>query len=106
MNTLKFGLIGCGRIASKHAQILSGLEGAKLSCVCDIKEERAVKFSKEYNVPYYTDYQQMLKEENVDVVNILTPSGLHAQHCIDAARLKKHVVVEKPMALTLGDADE
>ena len=106
MNTLKFGLIGCGRIASKHAQLLSGLEGAKLACVCDIKEERAAKFSKEYNVPYYTDYQQMLREEDVDVVNILTPSGLHAKHAIDVARQKKHLVVEKPMTLTLEDADE
>jgi len=106
INILKFGLIGCGRIASKHAQILSNLTGAKLSCVCDIKEEKAAKFSKEYNVPYYTDYRQMLKEEDVDVVNILTPSGLHAKHAIDVARQKKHVVVEKPMALTLEDADE
>lgn len=105
-NALKFGLIGCGRIAVKHAQILSSLDGAKLCCVCDIKKERAVRFSQVYKVPYYMDYQQMLKEEDIDVVNILTPSGLHAQHCIDVARLKKHVVVEKPMALTLGDADE
>jgi len=106
MADIKFGLIGCGRIAVKHAQILSTLNGAKLSCVCDIKEDRAMRFSKEYNVPYYTDYREMLKKEDIDVVNILTPSGLHAKHAIDVAGFKKHIVVEKPMALTLKDADK
>lgn len=106
MKPLKFGLIGCGRIAVRHAQILSGLDGAELSCVCDIKEERAVKFSKEYNVPWYKDYRDMLEKKEVDVVNILTPSGLHAKHAIAAARSKRHIIVEKPMALTLGDADK
>ncbi len=106
MADIKFGLIGCGRIAAKHAQILSSLNGAKLSCICDIKTDRAMRFSKEYNVPYYTDYREMLKNEDIDVVNILTPSGLHAKHAIDVARFKKHIVVEKPMALTLEDADE
>lgn len=106
MGTLKFGLIGCGRIAAKHAQILSGLDGAKLSCVCDIQEDRAARFSKEYNVPWYKDYHDMLEKEEVDVVNILTPSGLHAKHAIDIARFKRHVIVEKPMALTLKGADE
>lgn len=106
MVPLKFGLIGCGRIAGKHAQILCGIEGAKLACVCDIKHDRAMLFSKEYNVPWYRDYREMLEKENIDVVNILTPSGLHAKHAIDVARHKKHVVVEKPMALTLEDADK
>lgn len=105
MDALKFGLIGCGRIAVRHAQILSGLDGAKLSCVCDIKEDRAARFSQEYNVPWYKDYREMLEKEKVDVANILTPSGLHAKHVIDVARSKRHIVVEKPMALTLKDAD-
>jgi len=106
MKPLKFGLIGCGRIAVRHAEILSNIDGAKLSCVCDVKEDRVINFSKKYNIPCYTDYHEMLKKEEVDVVSILTPSGLHARHTVDVANYKKHMIVEKPMALTLDDADE
>lgn len=106
MNPLKFGLIGCGRIAARHAEILSNLDEAKLSCVCDIKDSRAINFSKKYNIPWYIDYHDMLKREEVDVVSILTPSGLHAKHVIDIAPYRKHIIVEKPMALQLEDADE
>src|SRR3989338_4496647 len=106
MKPLKFGLIGCGRIAVRHAEILSNIDGAKLSCVCDVKEDRVINFSKKYNIHCYTDYHEMLKKEEVDVVSILTPSGLHARHTVDVANYKKHMIVEKPMALTLDDADE
>lgn len=107
MNPLKFALIGCGRIAVKHADILSSrLEGASLVAVCDIIPERAQAYGQKYHVPYYFNYHDMLTKEDIDVVCILVESGKHAQVAIEAAQYKKHIVVEKPMALTLTDADQ
>ncbi|MBI4861539.1 MAG: Gfo/Idh/MocA family oxidoreductase [Candidatus Riflebacteria bacterium] len=106
MEPLRFGLIGCGRIATRHAKVISEMTGAELAAVCDVRPERAEAVGKKYSVPWYTSHRQMLAEASMDVVNVLTPSGDHAQPAIDAARAGRHVVVEKPMALTLDDADE
>jgi UDP-N-acetyl-2-amino-2-deoxyglucuronate dehydrogenase len=107
---LNFALVGCGRIAKKHAGNLAEghIPGASLSAVCDIKEERARFYGEKYKVPWFTDMHEMLKTkgDEIDVLNILTPSGDHAQNAIDLAPYGKHLVVEKPMALTLHDADQ
>ncbi len=105
---IKFALVGCGRIAYKHAEILNGqIEKAKLSAVCDINHEKAKTTGEKYGVPYYTDYNEMLSKEKIDVVCILTESGNHARHTVDIVKkFQRHIVVEKPMALTLQDADE
>ncbi|OHE17288.1 MAG: oxidoreductase, partial [Sulfurimonas sp. RIFOXYD2_FULL_37_8] len=81
---------------------------AKLVAVCDIKEERAKAFGEKYKVPWFLDMHDMMRKmkDKIDVVNILTPSGDHAQHAVDLAFYGKHIVVEKPMALTLSDADK
>lgn len=104
---LKFALIGCGRIAKRHAELLGlgQIAGAKLVAVCDAVEERARAFGDKYNVPWYPDMHAMMAKEDIDVVSILTPSGLHAENLLAVAPYKKHVVVEKPMALSLDDAD-
>jgi len=107
MNKLRFGLVGCGRISRKHAEAIKALERADLAAVCDIQPERAAKLGKEFAVPFYQDYKEMLKKESIDVVNILTPSGMHANHTIEIINnFRKHIVCEKPMALTLVDADK
>ena len=107
MNKLKFALVGCGRIANKHIEALNDLPGAELVSVCDIKEGKAKKYGEKLDIPYYKNYDKMLQKEEVDVVNILTPSGLHAKHTIDIVKkYQKHIVCEKPMALKLEDADE
>ena len=105
---LKFALIGCGRIAYKHAEILKNqIAGASLSAVCDIIPEKAKNTGEKYGIPWYTDYNEMLRTEDIDVVNILTESGNHARHTIEVVeKYQKHIVVEKPMALSLSDADE
>ena len=107
---LKFALLGCGRIARKHAGNLGEgkVEGGQLSCVCDVKEDRAKFYGEKYQVPWYTDLHKMMKEQgdNIDVVSVLTPSGSHASNTIELAPYKKHIIVEKPMALTLRDADK
>lgn len=106
---LRFALIGCGRIARKHAGNLGEgkIIGASLSAVCDIKESRAKMYGEKYNVPWYTDMHQMMNElsDQIDVVSILTPSGDHAENTVQISKYGKHIVVEKPMALTLRDAD-
>ena len=106
---LKFALIGCGRITRKHAGLIGEghVKGSKLAADSDIKEELAKKYGEKYKVPWFTDMHQMMKEmENqIDVVSILTESGNHAQHTIEIAAYGKHIVVEKPMALTLDSAD-
>lgn len=104
---LKFALIGCGRIAKRHSELLGHgqIQNAKLVAVCDIDLDKAKKIGEQFGVSFYTDMHEMLKSEDVDVVCILTESGKHAEHVVSIAKYKKHVVVEKPMALTLDDAD-
>lgn len=106
---INFAIIGCGRIAYRHAEILSqsAIQGANLVAVCDKVNEKAEAFGKKYNRPYFTDYHEMMRQvgDEIHVVSILTESGNHAQHTIDMTKYKKHIVVEKPMALTLDDAD-
>ncbi|MGE5477359.1 MAG: Gfo/Idh/MocA family protein [Bacteroidales bacterium] len=107
--TVNFALVGCGRIAQKHAEILGRgeVKGARLVAVCDIVPERAEKLAAKYGVPAFTDMHAMMNEmKAIDVVSVLTESGNHARHTIDLAQYGKHIVVEKPMALTLSDADE
>ena len=102
---LRFALIGCGRIAQKHIDAIAKLEQAELVAVADTNKKRATQIGKQCNVPFYEDYLEMLNNESIDIVNILTPSGLHAKNVLELAPFKKHIVVEKPMALTLNDAD-
>lgn len=104
---LRFALVGCGRIAHRHAQLLGEkhVAGAELAAVCDIVPERAQAFGKKYGVPHFSDMDEMMAASKADVVSVLTPSGLHAEHVIRLARHGKPIVCEKPMALTLDDAD-
>ena len=105
--TLKFALIGCGRISQRHSELLGKgmINSASLVAACDSVSERAKKIGDAFNVPYYTDMHEMLLKEAIDVVVVLTPSGNHAEHVLALAPYKKHIMVEKPMALTLDDAD-
>lgn len=103
---LRFAIIGCGRIAPKHAESIIALPEAELVAVCDIVPECAQAFADKYGAKAYTDYAVMLEQEDLDVVTIATPSGSHAEIGIAVARAGKHVMVEKPMAMTLQSADE
>lgn len=104
---IRIALIGCGRIAKRHSELLGNnqIAHASLSAVCDIKQEKAEKLSKQFCVPAYTDMHEMMQSEEVDIVVVLTESGNHAKHVIKLAPYGKHIVVEKPMALTIVDAD-
>jgi predicted dehydrogenase len=103
--TVHFGIIGCGRIAPRHGQSLAQLETARLISVADIISHRAENFAKEFGAEACTDYRYLLDDKRIDVINICTPSGMHAHMAIEAMHAGKDVVCEKPMALTLEDAD-
>ena len=104
---IRFALLGCGRIAKRHADLLGTgqIVGACLAAVCDIDQQRAGAFGEMYRVPAFASVDDLLASTGIDVVSVLTPSGMHAEHAIAAARSGRHVVVEKPMALLLEDAD-
>lgn len=104
---LRFGLVGCGRIAKRHSDLLGKgqIEGACLGAVCDVAVDRARATGEAFGVPYFTDLHEMIAKCALDAVSVLTPSGTHAQNVLDLAPYGKHIVVEKPMALTLEDAD-
>jgi len=99
--------VGCGRIGKRHAELLASgsITGARLVAVCDLVEERASVFSADYGCPSFSSIYEMVSEANPDIVIICTPSGNHAESTVEAAKLGCHIVVEKPMALTLADAD-
>lgn len=105
---VKVGIIGCGGIANgKHMPALAALPNVQMVAFCDLIEERAAKAAKEYGTPdarVYTDYRELLKEDEIEVVHVLTPNREHADISIDAMYAGKHVMCEKPMAKTAEDA--
>ena len=105
MQTLNFGLIGCGRVAPRHAQSLGQLSQTRLKAVADVKEGRAQHFAATYQAAPYVDYHALLERRDIHAVTICVPSGLHAQIAIHALEAGKHVLVEKPIALSLADAN-
>ena len=106
-NKLKFALVGCGRIAKRHSELLgfNEINGAKLVSVCDNVIDKANKIAEQFKVSAYQDMDEMMKSESIDVVVVLTPSGLHAEHVINLSKYGKHIMVEKPMALTVKDTE-
>jgi len=98
-------LVGCGRISKNHFDALRKVEGLHLSAVSDAVEERARAAGEEQGVPWFTNYAEMLASAKADVIAICTPSGMHSAQGIAAARAGKHVVTEKPMSISLDQAD-
>jgi len=105
---LNFALVGCGRIAKRHSVLLglNQIQGAKLVAVCDISILKAKRIAEIFDVPAYENMDIMMQSESIDVVVILTPSGLHSEHVINLAKYGKHIMVEKPMALSIEDTEE
>jgi UDP-N-acetyl-2-amino-2-deoxyglucuronate dehydrogenase len=104
--TFRLALVGCGRISRNHVDAIERVEGLSLSAVCDADAERARTLGEQQHVPWFRSYEEMLAKAPCDIVAIATPSGLHPEHGILAARAGKHVIVEKPMAITLSAADD
>jgi UDP-N-acetyl-2-amino-2-deoxyglucuronate dehydrogenase len=103
--SFRIALLGCGRISKNHFEAIDKIEGLDLVAVCDSDPERAKEAGTRWSVRHFTSYERMLSEGNADVVTIATPSGLHAEQGVIAAEAGKHVVMEKPMAISLTGAD-
>jgi len=103
---IKFGIVGCGHAAKSHARALLQLPGAELASACDSDAGALENFTRLYGISGYLHYEEMLdKEKSLNVVIICTPSELHSAMGIMAAHSGRHVLMEKPMALSLESAD-
>lgn len=102
----RIALIGCGRISKNHVDAIQRIDGLELVAACDAVEERARAVAEPLGIPWYTSYEKMLAEVPSDIVTIATPSGYHPAQGVLAAKSGRHVVTEKPMAISLKGADE
>jgi predicted dehydrogenase len=107
MNPIRVAIIGCGRISDLHQMGYRGYPEAAIVAVCDTNQRRARRKAKEWEVEkVYTDYQRVLEDKDIDLVELLTPHHLHCPMAVQAARAGKHISVQKPMALSAREADE
>ena len=97
MRPVSFAIIGYGTIGATHAQVIHDLEGADLVAIATRNPEKAQTAGEQYGCAYYTDYKEMLKRDDIDVVTICTPAILHLPMALDVAAAGKHCIVEKPI---------
>ena len=103
---MRFGLVGCGTIAPTHARALAGLAdtGARLVACADVVPEPAAALAEEFGLQVKT-FDEMLADPDIDVITVCLPSGMHAEYGVRALSAGKHVVLEKPMDVTLAACD-
>ena len=102
---VRIGIVGCGMIANFHAHAINNTDGAVLAGACSKSPASAEKFCTEQNIPKFDSYAQMLGSADIDAVSLCTPSGDHCRQILQALEAGKHVVVEKPMCITLEECD-
>lgn len=104
-NKIKFGVIGCGHIGKRHAEMIRRHPEGELVAMCDVRTKEEVGLGED-SVAFFSTPEEMLKTHpEIDVVNICTPNGFHAQHSLIALEHRKHIVCEKPMALNKQDCE-
>src|SRR5438552_9448802 len=105
MEKIKFAVVGCGHIGKRHAEIITQLPEAVLTALIDIKQPSLLNIQ-QFDVPFFCSLHDFLQSKiETDVINIATPNGLHAQQSIECLASGRHVVIEKPMALSVADAE-
>lgn len=104
MNTIKFAIIGAGHIGKRHAEMIERNQEAELVAMCDVRSREECGVAEQ--VPFFNDPADMLANTDCDVVCVCSPNGLHAEHALLALNARKHVVVEKPMALQKADCEQ
>ena len=102
---VRIAVVGCGRISRNHLDAIGKVDGLRLAAVCDTDEGRARDAGTRGDVPWFTSLARLLDEVPCEAVAVCTPSGLHPEHGMLAARAGRHVICEKPMAITLASAD-
>jgi predicted dehydrogenase len=103
--TAGYAIIGAGEISGQHAEAIALTPQARLVAICSGTERSARTSGERWGVPWSTDLNDTLARSDVDVAVICTPSGMHAQQAAQALDAGKHVLIEKPLALSLADAD-
>jgi UDP-N-acetylglucosamine 3-dehydrogenase len=107
MDRVKWGVIGLGFFGDKHVEVLSSIPHVEVTAVCTRREDRLKSVADKYGVPgRYTNYHDLLADDNVEVVSIVTHAKDHLEPTLAAIQAGKHVFLEKPMALTTGECDE
>lgn len=102
---LKVALLGAGVMGGVHGNGYKSIEGAKLVAVCDLREEKGTAIASQHNANYYKDFDEMMRSEEIDVVDICLPTYLHKEFALKAIEMGKHVFCEKPIALKVEDAE-
>ncbi len=105
-STIKFAVVGCGHIGKRHAEMIRRNTEGELVALMDVRTAEEVNVG-DFNVPFYNDINEMLSAHpEIEVVNICSPNGMHAAQSLEALSQKKHVVCEKPMALTKAGCEQ
>lgn len=106
MNKIKFAVVGCGHIGKRHAEMVVREPNAELVALCDVRPKDDLGIE-DYAVPFFSDINSLLSSGlDIDVINICTPNGYHAEMAVMAIETGHHVVIEKPMALSVQDAEK
>lgn len=104
---IKFAVVGCGHIGKRHAEMIARNPETSLVAMVDVKDQDKLGLDKYSNYTFFPSIDELLSSGmDVDVINIATPNGFHAEHALKALEARKHVVIEKPMALKKGDAEK
>jgi UDP-N-acetyl-2-amino-2-deoxyglucuronate dehydrogenase len=101
-----FAIVGAGKVGGLHALAIQQIPYARLCAVCDTDEARARDLAKGFGAHWSTDLEEVVSQPDIDIVNVCTPSGLHMVIAMTAAAAGKHVMVEKPIEITLSRADQ
>ncbi|MEY2764988.1 MAG: hypothetical protein RLZZ205_1412 [Bacteroidota bacterium] len=103
---IKFAVIGCGHIGKRHAEMISRNAECELSALVDVKDKSVLGIDK-YDVPFFSSVEELVASGlDIDVVNIASPNGFHAEQAMACLDARKHVVIEKPIALSKQDAEK
>lgn len=105
---IRFAVVGCGHIGKRHAEMIERHPEAQLAALVDVKPKEELNLG-DYDVPFYESLEDLLaspEAEEIDVINIATPNGFHTSQSLDCLNARKHIVVEKPIALSKRDAEK
>ena len=106
LNTIKFAVIGCGHIGKRHSEMIQRNPEAELVALCDVLPADKVNTA-QFGVPQYATLAEMFAAHpEIEVLNIATPNGFHCEHALEALEARKHIVIEKPLALSKADAEK
>jgi UDP-N-acetyl-2-amino-2-deoxyglucuronate dehydrogenase len=106
MKKIKFAVVGCGHIGKRHAEMIARNEYSELVALVDVQEKEKLNIEN-YSIPFFSSLTKLLNSGiDIDVINIATPNGFHAEQALESLDSRKHVVIEKPIALNKKDAEK